>query len=471
MKNGDRGFFERHKEARKERYRQIEHFQSLIQELAESRIKAKDEIEQMMSSDGEFASEMSIRHCPFLLQLFNETLEEEDKNIQRLSKLFGVTSKGRPVVDSPGGTFIEDTLGNISEGISRLGEHTEGFFLPALGNIAPKMQKFNDDKLENAVDALSKVVGSVDDFTSAFKQEWQKGRDQLSRAKGQWEKDKKEHGLKGPESILEETECFYASHQEASPLTLESLAALMRANCAFVVRKAGGGISQKINDYLPGVDSQYDRGLHNVEEKMKGDGKILGAIMRSRVALHMDHQNRFEQIPERRGSVNKEDCLVLCYGLIQGATLDKFVGQTQNDAQLKTDRRAYYLSIKLNTDLRDGYGRSGGFPELLLVGQDTYIKHAVADLWANPDDINKFIRLLLPIEEFPKINDGILRSLKPAKQVVVLSSDEIPNFSSRERNELEDSIDRAFRENVYVKFGHQRIKDGKGGWKTVSRKK
>lgn len=81
----------------------------------------------------------------------------------------------------------------------------------------------------------------------------------------------------------------------------------------------------------------------------------------------------------------------------------------------ESDDLAYFAEMTIKS--LHGYGR-GQHPRLTIIGNQKLIEDSVSYLRENPKDYIDFIKGVLPAEEFPKINEGIVKKADSTRGIL-----------------------------------------------------
>ncbi len=86
-------------------------------------------------------------------------------------------------------------------------------------------------------------------------------------------------------------------------------------------------------------------------------------------------------------------------------------------------REAHFMALRIGAIVADSVGRCGGRPRLTVVSHKDLIQETVEYLRSNPDDYLALIKSLLPREEFPKVNQGILDVAHSGQILIALNTE------------------------------------------------
>jgi len=223
-----------------------------------------------------------------------------------------------------------------------------------------------------------------------------------------------------------------------------------------------------LNDWTPEDADNYTRAIHNLRnptpmsisdcEVKDAIGGIVGCKTDFGVVAYGLLPSAEAHIAQFRHTFIKTNSLVeankaameVAYKM--GASSEISYNGSQELSQIiNTDNKnkAYFVSLTISADIFDVYGRGPMPPALTIIGDHELSSEIVEYLENNPQDYMKFIKLVLPQNQFPCVNNGIIARAKPAKSIVFLDADKI------DKTRRTKSSDGSLEDWVYIEYGKE----------------
>jgi len=215
--------------------------------------------------------------------------------------------------------------------------------------------------------------------------------------------------------------------QEKEPLQeMKELVEEARRNAAFTIFVSAFGDS--IRDWGDGEDRNPEDSGYICQRRNFGKYQGMGAVEESakviggqQIGSVLGHQEddflpNSNVLSTDNGSQLKRD--IIAYGQLGNKTLRES-SSVRNEG---SDNLAFFIKMTINSDVRDGKGRPGGFPELTLVGDQKMVNKIIEFLWKNPDKYYQFIGDLFTQEEAPKTKGRIIDKAKLTQEIIFLNA-------------------------------------------------
>jgi len=214
-----------------------------------------------------------------------------------------------------------------------------------------------------------------------------------------------------------------------------------------------------LNDWRSEDSSNYTRAIHNLRNPTPmsySDNEVKNAIGGTN-----DHKTDFEVVaygllPSAKeyvtafrttfiktnswGEANKA-AVKVAYTTSEE---DAYKGSQELSQVINTDSKdkAHFVKLTIRADIFDGYGRGPMPPVLTIIGDHKLSSEIVEYLENNPQDYMKFIKLVLPQNQFPRVNNGIIAKAEPAKSIVFLDADKMDKIRKTKNSDecLEDWV-------------------------------
>jgi len=224
-----------------------------------------------------------------------------------------------------------------------------------------------------------------------------------------------------------------------------------------------------LNDWTPEDADNYTRAIHNLRnptpmsisdnEVKKAIGGIVDCKTDFGVVAYGLLPSAEAHIAQFRHTFIKTNSLVeankaameVAYKMGAPRKGEGCEGSQELSQVISTDSKdnAYFVCLTIGADIFDGYGRGPMPPTLTIIGDHKLSSEIVEYLENNPQDYMKFIKLVLPQNQFPRVNDGIIAIAKPTKSIVFLDADKI------DKNRKTKGSDGRLEDWVYEEYGKE----------------
>jgi hypothetical protein len=223
-----------------------------------------------------------------------------------------------------------------------------------------------------------------------------------------------------------------------------------------------------LNDWTPEDADNYTRAIHNLRnptpmsisdcEVKDAIGGIVGCKTDFGVVAYGLLPSAEAHIAQFRHTFIKTNSLVeankaameVAYKMGTSSEIS-YKGSQELSQIINTDNKnkAYFVSLTISADIFDVYGRGPMPPALTIIGDHELSSEIVEYLENNPQDYMKFIKLVLPQNQFPCVNNGIIARAKPAKSIVFLDANKI------DKTRRTKSSDGSLEDWVYIEYGKE----------------
>jgi len=255
-------------------------------------------------------------------------------------------------------------------------------------------------------------------------------------------------GIEIAQRLPKETQEFLANYEPLDEL--DQLALQLRERGGFELYFDASGrpdlYDQEGADDLDGIRASHN--LTRGADKFRNSGTRYSASL-TRHAAH----RLFYHAPFPKGY--KSDALAF------GALPIKSGQKTKRLSDVvATDDKSlpHYMQFPIRAEVLDGNGQfRERYPLLTCVTNLDVVGAVVAHLRENPGDFYPLIKKLLPKEEFPNVNAGILAHAKPARSLTFLNGAalrvDLHEHSDKARRQLGEYTGGPFKATVFKEYG------------------
>ena len=222
-------------------------------------------------------------------------------------------------------------------------------------------------------------------------------------------------------------------------LTAEKLAEDVRQEAGFDVFVHAVGREKDLNDFKPNETNNYVRAVHNLKNPKPDYGNIIPVYDSIGGSIGNDNSNsrmtEFDVVaygplikdklketrPERKGGMFRKHRFAEHKKVLE---IEKNI-PLSDIVDTNSNEQAYFLSLTLRATIYDRAKRWGHTPTLTIVGDKQLIETTVKYLKKHPENYMRFIKDVLPENEFPKVNSGIIDKATLGDSIIFLDTNEI----------------------------------------------
>jgi len=182
-----------------------------------------------------------------------------------------------------------------------------------------------------------------------------------------------------------------------------TLAQRIRAQAGFelIVWRGGRGDLNDFHDEK-GDDMNYVRAECNIRNPVRSiSGKFdkeINSVLCANIGKSSKHN-------------------VVFYGRLPYTKLGQAIKTTNSNEQ------AAFIRLTIISDVRDNTGRTGSNPHINILGPVSLIQEVFEYLFVNPSKYKQFLEELLPVDQYPNSNNGIIQKMQPIKKVYFVKPD------------------------------------------------